>query len=268
MKTKPILFITEMVAAISNDTKTQTRRVVELDKYYNDYELSIEVRRGLFQLFINRPTMGVTRWHFAENIKPKYNIGDVMWVREKFRKVSHYGFEDPLIQYADESTNAHCTVVDPDQFIPMTNWKPSIHMPKSVCRTFLEVTNVRVERLNDISEEDSKNEGVKTSGKFWLNYIDEEYRTTQFIYNLNSAKNSFKTLWCLIIGRDSWKENPFVFVYEFKKVKRPLRFLMTEQPTTDENGNTWCNCSIPELVSSGVSDRRAYCLKCTEYWYN
>ncbi|NQY31335.1 MAG: hypothetical protein HRT69_17955 [Flavobacteriaceae bacterium] len=260
MKTKPILFNTEMVAAISNEIKTQTRRTVKLDKYYNDYELSIEVRGDLFQLFLNRPTMGVTRWHFAENIKPKYNIGDVMWVRETWQYSDD--LDSPYL-YKQKYQDEHI----PEVFRRM-KWKPSIHMPKSVCRTFLEVTNVRVERLNDISEEDSKKEGVKKSDKYWLNYIDEMYATTQFIYNLNTAKESFKTLWSLIGGNDSWKANPFVFVYEFKKVKRPLRFLMTEQPTTDEDGNTWCNCSTPELVSSGVSDRQAYCLTCTEYWYN
>jgi hypothetical protein len=95
-------------------------------------------------------------------------------------------------------------------------WKPSIFMPRAACRLFLEITDVRIERLRDISEEDAIKEGVlhyKFCGSFsaYL-YKDYSMETPGFAY----AKPSFETLWKKINGEESWTANPWVWVIEFK----------------------------------------------------
>lgn len=100
-------------------------------------------------------------------------------------------------------------------------WKPSLFMPKEACRIWLEVTNVRLERLQDISEEDAIAEGV-ISEKIdaihkWKDYSRQGY--------LPIAKFSFFSLWEKINGKESVSENPWVWVYEFKKVEMPINFL-------------------------------------------
>lgn len=156
---KPILFSTEMVRAIRNGAKTQTRRLVK-DKSTN---------------------------------KPKVKIGDVLWVRETFSESG-----DRLIWRADV-----CSKHDlPDGFV----WKPSIFMRKELCRYFLEVTGVRCERLVDISPEDSRKEGIPNAA-----------------YAVAPVA-SFRRLWESIHGLESWKDDVFVWVYDFKLIEKPESF--------------------------------------------
>jgi hypothetical protein len=89
-------------------------------------------------------------------------------------------------------------------------WKPSIHMPKAACRIFLEITNIRVERLKDISEEDAVKEGVEVVKTGYKDYITEG--------SISDAYWSFYSLWYKINGRESWSSNPYVWVIEFKQI--------------------------------------------------
>ncbi len=184
-KTKPILFQTEMVQAILEGRKLQTRRAIKDDilqenKYPYDEEF--------VKLTVN----------------PKYFAGDILWVRETFAKgVSKYVYK------ADNHE------------LPL-KWKPSIFMPKSACRLFLEITDVRIERLQDISEQDAVKEGIKPA-RMILNsqqYTDYmgEYR------DYNNPINSFRSLWQSINGSDSWNKNPYVWVIDFKRVDKPENF--------------------------------------------
>jgi hypothetical protein len=103
-------------------------------------------------------------------------------------------------------------------------WKPSIFMPKKKCRIFLEITDVRVERLQDISEEDAIAEGIK---KTWINDDIKQCRFKNYINDGKGSKSpidSFNSLWVSINGKDSWKANPWVWVYEFKVVEKPKDF--------------------------------------------
>ena len=218
----PILFSTPMVQAILGGNKTMTRRSIKLQPS----EKATEVL----------PTSGWGLKHFAARFEclnkngkvfyeitnlykcPYGKVGDILWVRETFIDESDFG-ESPNYVYKADCEN-----------YPMTSgshWKPSIFMPKEACRIFLKITSIRVERLHDINEVDAIAEGVSLSesGKFYLNYTDERSKVTQFIYNLRTAKESFKTLWTLINGfRDepyAWFKNPFVWVIEFKQIEKP-----------------------------------------------
>lgn len=195
MKLKPILFSTPMVRAILEGRKTQTRRILKIQP--DD--------RGV------RMTSVLFEDYHGNELKPKYQKGDILWVKETWR-------------YTDASLNDHPGYVyrasDPDwETLEGWKWKPSIHMPKEAARIFLKVTNVRAERLQDISEEDAIAEGVEriSVAPFvhrFKNYVDDE--------ELEFAESSFRTLWESINGKESWNENPFVWVYEFERIEKPI----------------------------------------------
>ncbi|MBF8461155.1 hypothetical protein FMJ63_14120, partial [Klebsiella michiganensis] len=91
-------------------------------------------------------------------------------------------------------------------------WTPSLHMPRWASRILLEITGVRVERLNAISEHDAQAEGVaKLRGGFWQHY------QPGWTQHQLSARGSFVTLWKSIYGEESWNSNPWVWVIEFKR---------------------------------------------------
>ena len=101
-------------------------------------------------------------------------------------------------------------------------------MPKKRARIFLEVTNVRVERLKDIYEEDAISEGIDKKGDLYFNYFESKLLgiglQKEYFYK-EIPKVSFMSLWSKINGEDSWKANPWVWVYEFKVVEKPKDFI-------------------------------------------
>ena len=100
-------------------------------------------------------------------------------------------------------------------------WTPSIHMPRWASRITLEITGVRVERLNSISEDDAAAEGVGSAVWFAGKGVPEEQWTSLGEHGAYRAShiNSFATLWESIYGADSWQANPWVWVIEFKRVE-------------------------------------------------
>lgn len=172
MKEHPILFSTPMVEAILEGRKSMTRRVIKFP-----------LKHKLIHL------------HIGESTEPppvgfcKYEIGDILWVRESFNYVSTYPEPDcfgKFLYKANGDTG------------PM---KPSIHMPKEACRIFLEITDIRVERFQDISEEDILSEGIQSIIGIDLHelWID---------------------LWDKINGPGAWDKNEWLWVIEFKKLDR------------------------------------------------
>jgi hypothetical protein len=101
----------------------------------------------------------------------------------------------------------------------LTRWRPSIHMPRWASRINLEVVSVRVERLQDISEEDAMSEGIESWEERGVDDAQDYYRdyvTGGHVYN---AKDSFRSLWQSINGPGSWEANPWVWVVEFKRIE-------------------------------------------------
>ena len=201
MNTKPILFSTEMVQAILEGRKTQTRRTKGL-KVVNDNpdshtfnSFSIDNSKATFKRIEGM-------W---QAVDAPYKTGDILWVRESFNEV--------LIN----SKDAFIYKADWDEESTQFNWKPSIHMPKKACRLFLKITNVRAERLLEISEEEARKEGVKHLIPRWKDYTNEK----GFCYN---AWSSFKTLWIKINGIESYTSNPWVWVIEFERIEKPENF--------------------------------------------
>lgn len=220
MKTKPILFNTEMVQAILQGRKTQTRRVIKgvTDNY--EYKSLRTMNRlwdsriescpnpiKTFAVFINSnaPFNDAT-------FKSKYQQGDILWVRETFADMGKNGFLHKANSLAQDLE---------------VKWKPSIFMPKEACRLWLEVIDVRAERLQDISEADAKAEGIKLLGKNGFdNLIYKNYPSSGAFENgLEKPKDSFFTLWESINGKPSLDANPWVWVYTFKRCEMPKDFL-------------------------------------------
>jgi hypothetical protein len=219
VKERPILFSTPMVKAILEGKKTQTRRIVKVTKaqgstvnYCNDRFLN---SHG----YIAADT---DLMHFTRVNCPYGKVGDRLWCRETFwcdtREPNDCVIyaENPMqYKYRLEQYTGVCDSGHTTEFLEQHRFwkrKPSIFMPRWASRITLEITNIRVERLQDIGEEDAKAEGVNI-----LNLSpDEIYKFGVFASMSN--KQMFELLWNKINGEKSWLENPFVWVIEFKKL--------------------------------------------------
>ncbi|WP_028730761.1 hypothetical protein [Pandoraea sp. E26] len=204
MKERPILFSAPMVRAILDGTKTQTRRVVKPRKdlafgvLLAAHELAGEVNGGDFMNSL-----------FGQP-------GDRLWVRETTYDVERYGFVGPVYVESEEGEHAAAwgwgESDDPDHIEPYELRKrPAIHMPRWMCRLVLEITGVRVERLQSISDADAIAEGVKPTSDGAFHIEEDRYRAP------NPAE-CYVRLWESISGPGSWDANPWVWVIEFTRV--------------------------------------------------
>ena len=192
MKERPILFSAQMVRAILDGRKTQTRRIVNKPipvghKFHGWIIESTDKKRD-----------GCAAWSIGDDAlaydlivaKCKYGKpGDRLWVRETFLQDTN-GF----IYRADGDFEGNAGILG--------GWKPSIHMPRSASRILLEITGVRVERLQNISEKDAIAEGA---------------HSINFGYGDCHALG-FKQIWESLNGKGSWDLNPFVWVLEFRRI--------------------------------------------------
>ena len=212
----PMLYSSAMVNATLAGRKTQTRRTTNL-KQFNECPDQWRYDGGTIE---DEPEDGLSpNTHWMERLKEgepteRYEPvtchygkpGDVIWVRESFNW-DVYPDLRPVYK-ADVPENMA-------EFINKgIKWKPSIHMPKDAARIWLEVVEVRAERLNEISEEDACAEGVE-GGDLWKDYkMGNDPEAMRFI----EPSESFRSLWKSINGPDSWDENPWVWVVTFKVI--------------------------------------------------
>lgn len=222
---KPILFSTEMVQAILADRKNQTRRVlghsgtcVKCGCTDNDCSQCIE-KQGKPCYWIDIDHLLCSRCSSeGKTIESKYQIDDILWVRETF--IESKTPDIPNNRGWSFSYKA-------DGGYGIIKWKPSLFMPKEAARIFLKVTNVRCERLNDISEEDAILEGIKPAFSDGKKVLFDKRQC--FIIKDNkvsdNAKQVFQSLWDSINAKKHpWKSNPWVWVYEFERIEKPENF--------------------------------------------
>lgn len=224
---KPIFFGTPMVQAILGDRKTQTRRVMKpqpfdvpenayFDTYNHDY--------SAFTLWTKDHRMclgcGGSRADYA-HWKPRYLLGDVLWVRETWCELySLDGNDQPI-----EGTGKIYYAADNPEF-PFSDflrgdgtykdypaWRSSRYMPRKAARLFLRVTDVRAERVRDISDEDAKAEGVNV-GIGWAEKMEHSAaeRYAKLWDNINAKRKG---------GIYAWEHNPWVWVYTFERIEKP-----------------------------------------------
>lgn len=219
-KFHPILFSTPMVQAILEGRKTLTRRTKGLESINENPDAWDHVgimtigntalqKFRIYQWFEEKATGK------HEQVKCPYELDDVLWVRERFAN-DDLGFH----YYA-----GNVEVEENRVFRKLTKWKPSIHMPKKNCRLFLKIKSIRIERLQDISEEDAIQEGVEKIADYGSTGY-RLYTEPEASYSDIDAIYSFESLWISIDKEESWKQNPFVWVYEFEQIEKPLDFIV------------------------------------------
>lgn len=218
MKERGMIFNGEMVRAILDGRKTQTRRPVKFPVH--DKNLGCELAG-------NELAGELSAGNYLNSAFGK--PGDRIWVRETFQgPLFDYDLMDsyckdptpfekpefcvykadgvPAPEFYDADDELHCC------------WRPSIHMPRWASRILLEITDVRVERLNAISEEDAEAEGIDMEAL----YDSQDCYDCIADHNMTgrpTVTGAFKYLWESIYGEDGWKSNPWVWVIEFKRVE-------------------------------------------------
>jgi hypothetical protein len=225
MKERPILFNGAMVRALLDGSKTQTRRVMKPQPEptpadypgpaghwwpSNEVQSMVHVEQAMQNKHGG--------WGgFVETLCPYGQPGDRLWVRETWAdlaELSDGNYErqaiyraDDIEMYGDEDEPVNVTAPD-------MRWRPSIHMPRWASRILLEIVSVRVERLQDISEDDAKAEGAWPDPSI-VRKVAEHFKCDIFSVRPSLA---YRMLWESINGAGSWDANPWVWVVEFKRV--------------------------------------------------
>ncbi|MDR6394665.1 hypothetical protein [Herbaspirillum seropedicae] len=210
MKERPVLFNAPMVRAILAGDKTQTRRIMKPQPSINGQ-------------WPHLPTYGASSEQAFREGAPSFapcpygQVGDRLWVRETWRGIVEISPPDTVKPEYGVAlyvpAQEHCKRVeyaatgqrDADP------WRPSIHMPRWASRILLEITGVRVERLQDIREGDARAEGVTIEEHHKMGYCAGEY--------LPPSIRAFRDLWTDINGTGSWDANPWVWVIGFRRVE-------------------------------------------------
>ena len=218
MKERPILFNAPMVRAILDGSKTQTRRVVKPQPDWVNENAGCGIATG--GGIMPSPRSDWLHWRGSRLLRPEprcpYGLpGDRLWVRENFAIVPRtaYARSDGVQQTLrpDDDHDAAIYRAGWDRSNGGFRWRPSIHMPRWASRILLEITDVRVERLQDISEADAQAEGVKVDGN--------GHAVRDDVVNVGGARTAFAELWESINGPDSWSANPWVWVIEFRRIE-------------------------------------------------
>lgn len=199
MQERPILFSTPMVKAILEGRKSQTRRII---KPQPSKQQAVETFAKEGPGSVDARELTEADMEMDEIMeKCKYEIGDVLWVRETFSELYDYEVHDELPGCPREQWSLGF-VYKADGYVHENNfkgfwrgWKPSIHMPKEACRLWLQITDIRIERLQEISEEDAMDEGINSRYEFFA-----------FFSLLNGVTEA---------------DNPWLWVIQFNRINKP-----------------------------------------------
>ena len=249
MKERPIMFGTQLIPKILDLSKTQTRRVIKpsnSDVGVGKVDWSKFCWDGTaihtdtcFEPNCNHSHKHQAPMPFADGkpetgqylhvpynwqddmtifrVYPKWQVGDRLWVRETHQIIgtmtlSHRGLgrriKEAGVRYKDGTKLDFACPLDVEA--NPAKWRPSIHMPRWASRITLEITGIRAERLQEITEEDAKAEGCSAR--------DEPFDLIKSFNSSPSAKGHFEKLWNSLNPKYSWEANPFVWVISFKKL--------------------------------------------------
>ena len=232
MKERGMIFNAEMVRAILDGRKTQTRRIMKPQPEpcprgghwwpSNVFKTMLHVEDEMQN--------GKGGWGgLVGDACPFGDVGDRIWVRETFQgPLVHEELFEEYSAYPEKfETPEYCEYAADGGVRPeycdlddnlRHGWRPSIHMPRWASRILLEITNVRVERLNAISEEDAEAEGIDMEAL----YDSQDCYDCIADHNMTgrpTVTGAFKYLWESIYGAENWLANPWVWVIEFKHVE-------------------------------------------------
>ena len=225
MREKPILFSTPMVKAILDGRKTMTRRVIGDRDITNWFDIDVD---GKAIAYIEQSTGDCYK---PEDICP-YRPGDRLWVKETWKvgcigdsEAPGFGFKyragaDDYVLNTYPTDEERFELIN--KYVVKKGWQSSLFMPREAARIWLEVTSVRVERLQEMTEEDAKAEGITS---FWA----EPHRDVAPFIGVakelgvdlcSTRRDAFQQLWNSINAKRGygWDVNPWVWVIEFKRV--------------------------------------------------
>lgn len=204
MRERPILFSGPMVRAILAGTKTQTRRALKVQPPASTVTIDLWHHPDPRPHFWACDGGSLLDWAYP---CPYGQPGDRLWVRETWNRFEpwsgfHYAADYEAFGIGPDDDPDHI----PDHEV---RWRPSIHMPRAACRIVLEITRVRVERLQDISADDAWAEGVQD----WMG-VETPWKGVL----APTEVHAFASLWESVNGAGSWAANPWVWVVEFRRV--------------------------------------------------
>lgn len=224
----PILFNTEMVWAILDDRKKATRRLVmphnrkkaKEQGYCQGYGLGIDFNIDNLDGEGHIKDYSISDCWMRTSIYiqkyAQYRPGDILYVRETWCNANKEGVEPDYYYFADTRI---CEDYNPAEW----KWRPSIHMPKDAARIWLMVTDVRVERLQDMTLDDFLNEGVVIR--------PEAFNDPENAYQ--QAKNAFINIWDATVKKTDiacygWDADPYVLAIEFERCEKPDSSIVSE----------------------------------------
>ena len=237
MKAKPILMSGPMVRALIDGRKTQTRRAArsEFQEWFDflgDNSEEVGIRWGQFSYGdgrLSKPQwLAYSRDYPDEGVihldNPYGQPGDLLWVRETWALVGDPSMRE--VHYRADYEQDSAGWEQPGRLF-QGRWTPSIHMPRWASRLTLRITDVRVERLQEISEDDAKSEGIDYLGDAYGYSLYGKYAgmgPTDYIRPVES----FGSLWESINGPGSWDENPWVWCLSFSVIQQNVNDVLRE----------------------------------------
>lgn len=237
MKERGIIMSAPMVRALLDGSKTQTRRIVKLPRapmHLGQWEPTTHGGAGVFRSDGSTVKEQVAIWHTrnGKHVFCPYGVpGDRLWVRETHCRV-HPG----MLQHLDPAPDSpHWEIIyRADELggylgrykdAGLIRWTPSIFMPRKHSRITLEITRVRVERLQDIGGEEAWAEGCKrglptdNGGYFPAEQLDDPSDPQSLATGWDCAEDWYADLWDSLHGKGAWELNPWVWVLEFRKLQ-------------------------------------------------
>lgn len=228
MRERPILMSAPMVISTLNGTKGQTRRIAT-------WRACGGKRQEVPASIVTAAEAAVWLTRHGTLECPYGGVGDALWVRESFEIVretcsyeveeyDYFDWDEEVYGPAKEALKPKCprggeralVIFKADGEEPVSKWRPSIHMPRWASRITLNLTGVRIERLNEISEEDAISEGIDVFQRGDEPRVYRDYLKRGEHYGL-SATGSYRSLWESINGTGSWEANPWVWVLNFER---------------------------------------------------
>lgn len=212
MKERPIIFSSKMVKAILEGRKSMTRRILKLQPTIKP-EISMNTKYGIIAIW-----PGESEFDYYDCHCPYGQPGDRLWVRETWRIIAKpnayedaiYGIQykaDGIVAFPDIPLFYHFKCLEDNH-----TWHPSIFMLRWASRITLKITNIRVERLQEITDEDCVFEGISHDTTIITVHEFEELNT------MTTTRFAFKYLWNSIYKKNQpWESNPWVWVIEFEK---------------------------------------------------
>ena len=234
---KGICFIEPLFHKVVKGEKTQTRRMIKPQPEYSD-RVGIIYKGLCYGIGFDNPKAAY--YNFSNNSNAaRYQVGEKVYLKEPYAETcDEYG--SPLIAYRFDNTalylvrkdenGDYCqlnTIKKPvttnwtiNNFPACGEWKNKLFMPESVARYFIEITAVRAERLQDISEEDCMKEGIEyVLEAMPIGYpFGVQFPFKNGFHSYTTAKEAYAALIDKINGKGTWEKNPFVWVYEFRLI--------------------------------------------------